>query len=196
MRCDWRPGGQLAAGNRVRLWAVNPGHLVACGRRIVGSPVTGRFRVRDKSARNAGGTPGCGTADGAARRTQGIQPGSPPVPAGPGCRCPACGGWAGSRSGRCSASSDTKRLYQGSHSSHGSLAPGPARCRAAVAPAAGCPVRSCLHGRAAVPRLVLRDDLAGAVSRARPGTCTSTRATRGLPGPAPAGGGPADSGPA
>jgi hypothetical protein len=53
--------------------------------------VTGRFCAQDESARNAGGTPGCGTADGAARRTLGTQTGSPPVPAGRGCRHPACG---------------------------------------------------------------------------------------------------------
>jgi hypothetical protein len=54
-------------------------------------PVTGCFCAQDESARNAGGTPGCGTADGAARRTRGTQTGSPPVPAGRGCRHPACG---------------------------------------------------------------------------------------------------------
>jgi quercetin dioxygenase-like cupin family protein len=55
------------------------------------SLVTGRFCARDESARNAGGTPGCGTADGAARRTRGTQTGSPPVPAGPWCQHRACG---------------------------------------------------------------------------------------------------------
>ncbi|SRR5713101_7737683 len=46
--------------------------------------VTGRFCAQDESARNAGGTPGCGTADGAARRTRGTRTGSPPAPAGRG----------------------------------------------------------------------------------------------------------------
>src|SRR5215468_7198793 len=57
----------------------------------LGPSVTRCFRAQHESARNAGETPGCGTADGAARRTRGTQTGSPPVPAGRGCRRPACG---------------------------------------------------------------------------------------------------------
>src|SRR5215469_3220243 len=60
----------------------------------LGPSVTGCFCAQDESARNAGETPGCGTADDAARRIRGTQTGSPPVPAGRGCRRPACGALA------------------------------------------------------------------------------------------------------
>src|SRR5262245_47897136 len=40
------------------------------GRRIVWPLVRGRSCAQDASARNAGGRPGCGTADGAAHRTR------------------------------------------------------------------------------------------------------------------------------
>ena len=54
-------------------------------------PVRCRFYAQDASARNAEGTPGCGTANGAARRTPGTQTGAPPVPPGEGVRVQLAG---------------------------------------------------------------------------------------------------------
>jgi len=119
---------------------------------VLGARVTGRLCAQDESARNAGGTPGCGTADGAARRIRGTQTGSPPVPAGPGCRHPACGARARREASAALAmtirtrSADTRvRILR-----TGSLASRPAPCRAAAARAAGWPMRSFIHGRTAV----------------------------------------------
>ncbi len=129
-----------------------PGHPAARGRRIVGPSVTGRFCAQDESARNAGGTPGCGTADGAARRTRGTQTGSPQVPAGRGCRRPTCGAPAEREASAALAVPVRTRNACTRVRTHrtGSLAPRPALCRAAAARAAGCSMRSCVHGRAAV----------------------------------------------
>ena len=120
---------------------------------VLGPPVTGRFCAQDESARNAGGTPGCGTADGAARRTRGTQTGSPPVPAGRECRHPACGARA-EREASAALALPVRTRNAGTRVRTlrtGSLAPRPALCRAAAARAAGCPMRSCFHGRTAVP---------------------------------------------
>ena len=131
-----------------------------CCRRPSAFPVTGRFCAQDESVRNAGGTPGCGTADDAARRTQGTQTGSPPVPAGPGCRRPSCGAPAGREASPVPAVPVRTRNACTRVRIHriGSLVPRPALCRAAAARAAGCSTRSCFHGRAAVFRLVRRAD--------------------------------------
>ena len=112
----------------------------------------GRLCAQDESARNAGGTPGCGTADGAARRTRGTQTGSPPVPAGPGCRHPACGAPAEREASAALAMPVRTRnaCTRVRTLRTGSLAPRPALCRAAAARAATCPMRSYLHGRTAV----------------------------------------------
>jgi hypothetical protein len=146
------PSGQLVADSRLRLWAVNPGHPAARGQRIPGPSVTERFCAQDESARNAGGTPGCGTADGAARRTRGTQTGSPPVPAGRGCRRPACGApaeWEASAALAVPVRTRNACTRVRTHRT-GSLAPRPVPCRAVAARAAGCSMRSCVHGRAAV----------------------------------------------
>ena len=115
-------------------------------------PVTGRFCAQDESARNAGETPGCGTADGAARRTRGTRTGSPQVPAGRGCRHPACGAPA-EREASAAVAWPVRTRNAGIRVRTlrtGSLAPRPALCRAAAARAAGCPMRSYVHGRTAV----------------------------------------------
>ena len=119
---------------------------------VPGPLVTGQFCAQDESARNAGGTPGCGTADGAARRTRGTQTGSPPVPAGPGCRHPACGAPAEREASAALAlPTRTRNACTCVRTLRtGSLAPRPALCRAAAARAAGCPMRSYIHGRTAV----------------------------------------------
>src|SRR5579863_1615604 len=111
----------------------------------------GRFCARDESARNAEGTPGCGTADGAARRTRGTATGAPPAPAGRGCRHPACGAQAG-RQTSADVAAPVRTRDAGTRVRTlrtGSLAPRPAPCHAAAARAAGCPMRSYLHGKAA-----------------------------------------------
>jgi len=123
-----------------------PGRTGGQWPRIPGASVTGRC-ARDESARNAGGTPGCGTADGAARRTRGTQTGSPPVPAGRGCRRPA---WAGPAEREAAAARVVPVRTQNACTrvrTHrtGSPAPRPALCRAAAARAAGCSMRSCIH---------------------------------------------------
>ena len=115
-------------------------------------PVTGRFCAQDESARNAGGTPGCGTADGAARRIRDTQTGSPPVPAGRGCRHLACGAPAEPEASAAlarpvrtrNAGTRVRTLRTGS------LAPRPALCHAAAVRPADCPMRSYVHGRTAV----------------------------------------------
>ena len=119
---------------------------------VLGPPVTGCFCAQDESARNAAGTPGCGTADGAARRTRGTQTGSPPVPAGRGCRHPTCGAPA-ERQASAALAMPVRTRNAGTRVRTvrtGSLAPRPALCRAAAARAAGCPMRSYIHGRTAV----------------------------------------------
>ena len=133
-----------------------PGHPAARGRRIVGPSVTGRFCAQDESARNAGETPGCGAADGAARRTRGTQTGSPPVPAGRGCRRLTCGAPAEREASAALAVPVRTRNVCARVRTHrtGSLAPRPALGRAAAA---------CSCGHAATVgqrflRLVLRDD--------------------------------------
>jgi hypothetical protein len=115
-------------------------------------PVTGLFCAQDELVRNAGGTPGCGTADGAARRTRGTQTGSPPVPAGRGCRHPACGAPA-EREASTAFAMPVRTRNPGTRVRTlrtGSLAPRPAPCRAAAARAADCPTGSYIHGRTAV----------------------------------------------
>ncbi len=145
-------------------WAAAPAPVRAPGRRGGGSgPAAAcapsgahlgitRFCAQDESARNAGGTPGCGTADGAARRTRGTRTGAPPVPAGRGCRRPACGAPAEREASAALAVPVRTRNACTRVRTHrtGSLAPRPAVCRAAAARAAGCPMRSCIHGRTAV----------------------------------------------
>ena len=114
--------------------------------------INDRLCAQDESARNAGGTPGCGTVDGAARRTRGTQTGSPPVPAGRGCRRPACGVPA-EREASAAFALPVRTRNDGARVRTlrtGSLAPRPALCRAAAARAAGCPMRSYVHGRTAV----------------------------------------------
>ena len=119
---------------------------------VISAPVTGRCCAQDESARSAGGTPGCGTVDGAGRRTPGTRTGLPPVPAGRGCRHPACGAPAerealaalARRARTRSAGTRVRTLRTGS------LAPRPAPCRAAAVRAAGCPMRSRVHGRTAL----------------------------------------------
>jgi hypothetical protein len=114
--------------------------------------VTGRCCAPHESARNAEGTLGCGTAGGAARRTPGTPTGAPPVPAGPGCRHPACGARAGRAAAAARAGpvrTPTAGTRVRTHRT-GSPAPRPAPCRAAAARAAGCSMRSYLHGRATV----------------------------------------------
>jgi hypothetical protein len=110
------------------------------------------FCARDEWARNAGGTPGCGTADGAAHRTRGTQTGSPPVPAWPLCQHRACGAPAQREASpglamlvRTRTAGTRVRTVR-----TGSLAPRPAPCHAAAVRAAGCPMRSCIHGKTAV----------------------------------------------
>ena len=118
---------------------------------VPGPLVTGRFCAQDESARNAGGTPGCGTADGAARRTRGTQTGSPPVPAGRGCRHPACGAPA-QREASAALAMPVRTRNAGTRVRTlrtGSLAPRPALCHAAAARAADCPMRSYVHGKTA-----------------------------------------------
>ena len=110
------------------------------------------FCARDESARNAGGTPGCGTADGAARRTRGTQTGSPPVPAWPLCQHRACGAPA-QREASAALAMPVRTRTAGTRVRTvrtGSLAPRPAPCHAAAVRAAGCPMRSCIHGKTAV----------------------------------------------
>ena len=110
------------------------------------------FCARDESARNAGGTPGCGTADGAARRTRGSQTGSPPVPAWPLCQHRACGAPA-QREASAAPAMPVRTRTAGTRVRTvrtGSLAPRPAPCHAAAVRAAGCPMRSCIHGKTAV----------------------------------------------
>jgi hypothetical protein len=121
------------------------------GQRILGPSVTNRFCAQDELARNAGGTPGCGTADDAARRTRGTQTGSPPVRAGRGCRRPTCGAPAQLQASAALAAPIRTRNVCTQVRTHriGSLAPRPALCRAAAARAAGCSMRSRVHGRAA-----------------------------------------------
>jgi hypothetical protein len=123
-----------------------------CHRWVRLDPVTDRFCAQDESARNAGGTPGCGTADGAARRTRGTQTGAPPGPAGPGCRHPACGAPV-QREASAALALPVRTRNAGTRvrtPRTGSLAPRPAPCRAAAARPAGGPMRSCIHGRTAV----------------------------------------------
>jgi hypothetical protein len=118
----------------------------------LGPSVTRRLCARDESARNAGETRGCGTADGAARHTLGTQTRSPPVPAGPGCRRPACGAPA-ERAASPALAAPARTPNAGTQvRTHrtGSPAPTPARCRAAAVRAAGCSMRSYVHDRAAV----------------------------------------------
>ena len=105
------------------------------------------FCARDESARNAGGTPGCGTADGAARRTPGSQTGSPPVPAWPLCQHRACGAPA-QREASAALAMPVRTRTAGTRVRTvrtGSLAPRPALCHAAAVRAAGCPMRSLGH---------------------------------------------------
>ena len=119
---------------------------------VPGRPLTGRFCARDESARNAGGTPGCGTVDDAARRTRGTQTGSPPVPAGPLCQHQACGA-AAQREASAALAMPVRTRTAGTRVRTvrtGSLAPRPAPCHAAAVRAAGCPMRSCIHGKTAV----------------------------------------------
>jgi hypothetical protein len=136
----------------VRLWAVNP----AIPRPVAGGgsldPVTGRLCAQHESARNAGETPGCGTADGAARRTPGTPTGAPPVPAGRECRRPACGARAEREAAAARAAPVPTRNAGTQVRTHrtGSLAPRPAPCHAAAAQAAACSMRSYVHGKAAV----------------------------------------------
>ena len=114
--------------------------------------LTGGLCARDESARNAGGTPGCGTADGAARRTRGNQTGSPPVPAGPLCRHRACGAPA-QREAAAAPAMPVRTRTAGTRVRTvrtGSPAPRPAPCHAAVARAASCPMRSYIYGKTAV----------------------------------------------
>jgi hypothetical protein len=119
--------------------------------RVAGPSVTRRLCARDESARNAGETRGCGTADGAARHTRGTQTRSPPVPAGRGCRRPACGAPA-EREASPALAAPSRTPNAGTQvRTHrtGSPAPTPALCRAAAARAAGCSMRSYVHDRAA-----------------------------------------------
>jgi hypothetical protein len=114
--------------------------------------VTGRCCAQHESARNAGERPGCGTADGAARHIRGMQTGSPPVPAGRGCRRPACEAPALREAAPAPAAPVRTRNAGTRVRTHrsGSPAPTPALCRAAAARAAGRSMRSCIHGKAAV----------------------------------------------
>ena len=168
-----------------------PGRTGGQWPRIPGASVTGRC-ARDESARNAGGTPGCGTADGAARRTRGTQTGSPPVPAGRGCRRPA---WAGPAEREAAAARVVPVRTQNACTrvrTHrtGSPAPRPALCRAAAARAAGCSMRSYVHGRAMVspiraPRRLCPSHSArvraGRLGTSRPRARTGHLACPGLP---------------
>jgi len=118
------------------------------------TPVTVRFCAQDESARSAGGTPGCGIADGAARRTPGTRTGSPPVPAGRGCRHPSCGALA-EREASAARARPARTRNAGARVRTlrtGSRAPRPAPCHAAAARAAGCPMQSCIHGKTAASR--------------------------------------------
>ena len=151
-----RARSRTGAGSASTKWnvvspRVKPGHQAAHGRRIAGPSVTGRLCAQGESARNAGGTPGCGTADGAARRTRGTRTGSPPIPAGRGCRRPACGAPAEREASAALAAPVRTRNAGTRVRTHrtGSLAPRPALCRAVAVRAAGCSMRSLLHGRAA-----------------------------------------------
>jgi hypothetical protein len=130
---------------------VNPGRSPPAVGRILGLPVTERWCARDELARNAGGTPGCGTADGAVRRTRGTQTGVPTVPAGRACRRPACGAPDEREAAPAPAVSVRTRNACTRARTHrtGSLAPRPGLCRALAARAAACPMRSCVHGKAA-----------------------------------------------
>ena len=115
-------------------------------------PVTCRFCAQRESARNAGETTGCGTADGAARRTPGIQTGARPVPAGRGCRHSACGA-AAERAASAASARPARTRTAGTRVRTlrtGSLAPRPAPCRAAAAQVAGSPMRTYIQGKAAV----------------------------------------------
>ena len=112
------------------------------------TPLTGRFCARDESARNAGGTPGCGTADGAARRTRGTQIGSPPVPAGPLCQHRACGAPA-QREASAALAMPVRTRTAGTRVRTvrtGSLAPRPAPCHAAAVRAGRFP-HAVMHPR-------------------------------------------------
>ena len=154
-------------------------------------PVTGRFCAPDESARNAGGTPGCGTAHGAARRTRGTQTGSPPVPAGRGCRRPSCGAPV-EREASAALAAPVRTPNAGTRvRTHrtGSLAPRPAPCRAAAARAAGCSMRSYVHGRARFPRSACRGGYtrhtppgvrAGRLGLSRPRACLGHLASPGF----------------
>jgi hypothetical protein len=142
----WQACANTASSSSLRHW---PGRA---GSRRPWTLVTGRFCARDESARNAGGTPGCGTADGAARRTRGTQTGSPPVPAGPLCQHRACEAPA-QREASAALALPVLTRTAGTRVRTvrtGSLAPRPAPCHAAAVRAAGCPMRSCIHGKTAV----------------------------------------------
>jgi len=152
----------------------------------------GRCRAPHESARNAEGTPGCGIAGGAARRTPGTPPGAPPVPAGPGCRRPACGARAG-RAAAAARAGPVRTPTAGTRAhTHrtGSPAPRPAPCRAAAARAAGCSMRSYVHGRATVSPIRAQRRLypshsarvrAGRLGTSRPRARTGHLACPGLP---------------
>ena len=152
-RCPQMPGTRTLPGQLSRRRPTGP--------RPSGGPwpadrwtprVTGRCCAQHESARNAGERPGCGTADGAARHIRGMQTGSPPVPAGRGCRRPACGAPAQREAAPAPAAPVRTRNAGTRVRTHrsGSPAPTPALCRAAAARAAGCSMRSCIHGKAAV----------------------------------------------
>ena len=119
-----------------------------------GGPVM-RWRrccARDESARNAGGMPGCGIADGAARRTRGTQTGAPPVPAGRGCRRPS---WVApdqraAAPARATPAPTSNAGTRPRTRRTGSPAPRPARCHVAAARAADGSKRSPIHGKTAV----------------------------------------------
>ncbi len=83
---------------------------------------------------------------------RGTPTGAPPVPAGRGCRRPACGAPAQLEAAAARAAPVRTRNAGTPVRTHrtGSLAPTPAACRAAAARAAGCSMRSHIHGKAAV----------------------------------------------
>jgi hypothetical protein len=184
------PAGERAEARQV---LVRSGPSAVRAVAALGPSVTGRFCAQHESARNAGETPGCGTADGAARRTRGTQTGSPPVPAGRGCRRPACGAlaeWEAAAARAAPVRTPNAGTRARTHRT-GSLAPRPALCRAAAARAAGCSMRSCIHGRTAVPPVGTPKCIESRLSRParNPGQDDRPDQGRGVPGrrhPAPA----------
>ena len=138
MRCACVPSGQACRRRQGAAVSRDPGHQAAGGRMDRWTPwLLAASALRMSRREMLGGTPGCGTADGAARRRQGH---SDRLTAGSSRARVSASSLRGFRAERealaasRSASSDTKRLYSGSHSSHRAASvPRPALCRVAAA---------------------------------------------------------------